>query len=89
MRAPTVVVAAVAYLVVGIVAAVGLEAAARHSGRVSAVDQATRIVVVDELVEEGKPRKLQVEVAPNARVMLSERMMDPQSPDREAGRSSC
>jgi hypothetical protein len=50
----------------------------RHSGTVTAVDPKARILIVEELAEEGKVKHLRVLVAPDAQLLLSERI-----PDRE------
>lgn len=53
-----------------------LAAAARHSGRVVAVDTAARTLVVEELAAAGKARRLTIRVPPEARVVLSTRLPD-------------
>jgi hypothetical protein len=50
----------------------------RHSGTVTAVDPQARTLIVEELAEEGKVKHLRVLVAPDAQLLLSERI-----PDRE------
>ena len=60
---------------VGPAAAQGIE---RHSGIVVSVDPGTRTLVLQELVEEGRPRRLDVRLAPGAPVVLSERVPDEQ-----------
>ena len=51
---------------------------ARHSGTVVSVDAAARTLVVQELVEEGRPRHLTVRLPEGAPVVLSERIPDEQ-----------
>lgn len=54
---------------------------ARHAGTVVSVDSKSNTLVVDELGKAGKEEKLRLHVAPNARVVLSERVdqaSDPQ-----------
>lgn len=53
----------------------------RHSGTVLAVDAAARTLVVEELAEAGKIRRLQVRVPPEARVVVSTRLPDDQITD--------
>jgi hypothetical protein len=50
----------------------------RHSGTVTAVDPPARTLIVEELAEEGKVKHLRLLVAPDAQLLLSERI-----PDRE------
>jgi hypothetical protein len=50
----------------------------RHSGTVVSVDPAARALVLQELVEEGRPRRLDVRVPDGAAVVLSERVPDEQ-----------
>jgi hypothetical protein len=71
-------VAAVAWLVGGSPAGAG----ERHSGTVAAIDSAARTVTIQELVEEGKPRTLQVHVMDGARISMSERTLDQLSAGR-------
>jgi hypothetical protein len=54
------------------------QAAERHSGIVMAVDPATRTLVLQELVEDGRPRRLQVRVPEGAAVVYSDRVPDEQ-----------
>lgn len=58
-----------------LVAAQGSE---RHSGTVAAVDPAARTLVLEELVEGGRPRRLEVRVPDKAAVVFSERIPDEQ-----------
>ena len=58
-----------------LVAAQGSE---RHSGTVVSVDPAARRLVLQELVEAGRPRRLDVRVSEGAAVVLSERIPDEQ-----------
>ena len=48
----------------------------RHSGTVLRVDAPARIVVVEELGVAGVRRELRVRVAPDARIVMSERVND-------------
>ena len=48
----------------------------RHSGTVLRVDVPARIVVVEELGVAGVRRELRVRVAPDARIVMSERVND-------------
>ena len=48
----------------------------RHSGTVVSVDPAGRTLVLHELVEEGRPRRLDVRVPAGATVVFSERIPD-------------
>jgi len=48
----------------------------RHSGTVVSVDAAKRSLVLRELVEDGRPRQLDVRVAEGAAVVYSERIPD-------------
>lgn len=57
--------------------------AERHSGTITTVDSRARTLVVEELVEEGRPQQLRVLIAPDAPVILSERI-----PDAEVFRDS-
>jgi hypothetical protein len=52
------------------------QAPERHSGTVTSVDVATRTLVLRELVEDGRPRPLQVRVPEGAAVVSSERIPD-------------
>ena len=54
------------------------QAGERHSGTVVAVDPATRSVVLDELIENGRPRRLTVRVPDGAPVIVSERVAENQ-----------
>ena len=71
-----------ALLVVGvIVAAPGLAVPGgdeRHSGTVVSVDPGARTLVLQELVENGRPRRLDVRVPASAAVVYSERIPDEQ-----------
>lgn len=60
---------------VSLVAAQGSE---RHSGTVMIVDPAARTLALAELVEGGRPRRLDVRVPEGAAVVLSERIPDEQ-----------
>lgn len=55
----------------------------RYSGVVSTVDPATRTVVLEELVEKGQPRLLEVKVAQEARLLLAERTVDALSSEQQ------
>jgi hypothetical protein len=48
----------------------------RHSGTVTAVDPQARTLIVEELAEEGKVKHLRILVAPDAQLLLSERISD-------------
>lgn len=48
----------------------------RHSGSVVSVNPAARTLVVQELVEAGRPRRLEVRVPESAAVVYSERIPD-------------
>jgi hypothetical protein len=50
----------------------------RHSGTVVSVDPAARTLVLHELVEAGRPRRLHVRVPAGAAVVFSERLPDEQ-----------
>ena len=50
----------------------------RHSGTVVSVDPAARTLMLHELVEEGRPRRLDVRVPAGAAVVYSERIPDEQ-----------
>jgi hypothetical protein len=71
-----------ALLIVGVMIVGPSPAAAqgseRHSGTVVSVDPAARTLVLQELVENGRPRRLEVRVPQDAAVMLSERIPDEQ-----------
>jgi hypothetical protein len=71
-----------AMLVVGlIVTTPGLAVpgdAERHSGTVVSVDPATRTLVLQELIENGRPRRLDVRVPADAAIVYSERIPDEQ-----------
>jgi len=71
-----------ALLIVGLIIADSRPAAAqgseRHSGTVVSVDVTARTLVLQELVEEGRPRRLDVRVPEGAAVVLSERIPDEQ-----------
>lgn len=58
-----------------------LAATARHSGRVVAVDPATRTLVVEEFAAAGQVRRLTVRLPPEARVVLSTRLPDAEITD--------
>jgi hypothetical protein len=60
-----------------------LAAGARHSGVVATVDATGRSVVVNELAEEGRPRRIEVQVPPQARLSLVERVVDELAPQKE------
>jgi hypothetical protein len=72
----------VALLIAGLIIADFRPAASqgseRHSGTVVSVDPAARALVLQELVEEGRPRRLDVRVPDGAAVVLSERVPDEQ-----------
>jgi hypothetical protein len=57
------------------------EAADRRAGTVAAVDSSARTLVVDELAEAGKPRRVTVRVEPATRIVMSERLPAPESGD--------
>lgn len=59
----------------GLVAAQGSE---RHSGTVMFVDPSARTIALQELVEGGRPRRLDVRVPEGAAVVLSERIPEEQ-----------
>ena len=68
-------------LVVGLVVAHPLPAASqqgseRHSGSVVSVNLPARTLVVQELVADGRPRRLEVRVPEGAPVVYSERVPD-------------
>lgn len=74
----TTLVAALSFAVL-IFAGTGLasaQATERHSGTVVSVDPAARTLVIQELVEEGRPRRLDVRLPEGAAVVLSERIAD-------------
>jgi hypothetical protein len=48
----------------------------RHSGVVVSVDPATRTLALQELVEGGRPRRLDVRIPDGATVVMSERVPD-------------
>jgi hypothetical protein len=48
----------------------------RHSGTVVSVNQSARTLVILELVEEGRPRRLEVLVPAGTAIVLSERVPD-------------
>src|SRR5438445_11132851 len=48
-------------------------AAERHSGRVAAVDAATRTLVIDEIGANAKEQRLRLRLAPGAQLVMSER----------------
>jgi hypothetical protein len=50
----------------------------RHSGTVVSVDPAARTLVLQELVENGRPRRLEVRVPAGAAIVYSERIPDEQ-----------
>ena len=50
----------------------------RHSGTVVSVNAAARTLILQELVEEGRPRRLEVRVPASAAVVYSERIPDEQ-----------
>ena len=72
----------IALLIAGLITADSRPAASqgseRHSGTVVSVDAAVRTLVLQELVEEGRPRRLDVRVPEGAAVVLSERVPDEQ-----------
>lgn len=53
----------------------------RHSGTILQVDVPGRMVVVEELGQGGVRRELRVRVAPDARIVLSERVDDTTATD--------
>jgi hypothetical protein len=65
-------------LIVTLPSSSSAQATERHSGTVIAVDVATRTLVLRELVEDGRPRRLQVRVPEGAAVVYSERVPDEQ-----------
>ena len=65
-------------LIVADASLVAAQGSERHSGTVVAVDPAARTLVLQELVEEGRPRQLNVLVSQGAAVVLSERAPDEQ-----------
>jgi hypothetical protein len=71
-----------ALLVVGLIFAdfspVVAQGSERHSGVVVSVDPAARKLVLQELVEAGRPRRLDVRIPEGATVVLSERIPDEQ-----------
>jgi len=50
----------------------------RHSGTVVSVDPAARTLVLQELIENGRPRRLEVRVPAGAAIVYSERIPDEQ-----------
>jgi hypothetical protein len=60
------------------------QATRRHSGSVVSVDLTARSLVLAELVEEGRPRHLQVRVPEGAAVVFSERIADDRVPRFDA-----
>jgi hypothetical protein len=73
-----------ALLVVGVMIAVPAPVAAqqgmeRHSGTVVSVDPAGRTLTLQELIEDGRPRRLEVRVSQGALVVLSERIPEDQA----------
>jgi hypothetical protein len=50
----------------------------RHSGTVVSIDRANRTMVLQELVENGRLRRLEVRVPANAAIVYSERIPDEQ-----------
>jgi hypothetical protein len=71
-----------AMLVVGLIVATPGPAASgdgeRHSGTVVSVDQAARTLVLQELIENGRPRRLEVRVPAGTAIVDSERIPDEQ-----------
>jgi hypothetical protein len=71
-----------ALLLVGVIVASPRPAASqgseRHSGTVVSVDPGSRTLVLNELVEAGRPRRLEVRVPASAAVVFSERIPDEQ-----------
>lgn len=71
-----------AMLVVGLIVVTPGPAASgggeRHSGTVVSVDQATRTLVIQELIEDGRPRRLEVRVPAGTAIVYSERIPDEQ-----------
>ena len=71
-----------ALIVVGVfVATPGLAVSGadeRHSGTVVSVDPAARTLVLQELIENGRPRRLEVRVPAGAAIVYSERIPDEQ-----------
>ena len=71
-----------AMLVVGLIVATPGPAASgggeRHSGTVVSVDQAARTLVLQELIEDGRPRRLEVRVPAGTSIVYSERIPDEQ-----------
>ena len=69
-----------ALLVVGLIVAnpfpAGSQGRERHSGSVVSINPAARTLVVQELVEAGRPRRLEVRVPESAAVVYSERIPD-------------
>ncbi len=77
-----------ALLVVGVIVATpGLAVSGgdeRHSGTVVSVDPAARTLVLQELIENGRPRRLEVRVPESAAIVYSERIPDEQVTRLEA-----
>ncbi len=77
-----------ALLVVGVIVATpGLAVSGgdeRHSGTVVSVDPAARTLVLQELIENGRPRRLEVRVPAGAAIVYSERIPDEQVTRLEA-----
>ena len=71
-----------ALMVVGVfVATPGLAVSGsdeRHSGTVVSVDSGARMLVLQELIENGRPRRLEVRVPAGAAIVYSERVPDEQ-----------
>ena len=71
-----------ALLVVGVIAVTpGLAVSGgdeRHSGTVVSVDPGARTLVLQELIENGRLRRLEVRVPPSAAIVYSERVPDEQ-----------
>ena len=59
-------------------APVAAQTSERHSGTVVSVDPAARSLVLKELVQEGRPRRLVVRVPGGASVIVSDRIPDEQ-----------
>lgn len=68
----------VAGLVLADVSLVAAQGSERHSGTVMFVDPAGRTLALQELIENGRPRRLDVRVPEGAAVVLSERIPDEQ-----------
>jgi len=71
-----------AWLVVGVIVATPGVAVSggdeRHSGTVVSVDPMARTLVLQELIENGRPRRLEVRVPAGAAIVYSERIPDEQ-----------